>query len=137
MKYQHKINQRSIVFSKWTRKSYAVFASLGKLVSIAHLSFDICMSFFSKKKNRLNVLKNNTELVENEDIETEAFFSEWFEKLLIELGIINIDETYNSTKLNIRIWQSPYFTHCRIWTLFLINNYDKNIQTKSIGRYCP
>ncbi|MBE9466797.1 MAG: hypothetical protein IMY72_00590 [Bacteroidetes bacterium] len=111
MKYQHKINQRSIVFSRWTRKSYAVFASLGKIVSIGHLSFDTCMSFFSKKKTSLNKLINNTEPVENEDIETETFFSEWLEILLIELGIIKINEEYNSTKLNIyNLIQSIFYT---------------------------
>jgi hypothetical protein len=48
MKYQYKITKNNIVFSKWTRKSYAVFASLSKLVNIARLSIDIFKSFIYK-----------------------------------------------------------------------------------------
>ncbi len=32
------INQRALVFKHWSRKSYAVFSSLGKLVHIGNLS---------------------------------------------------------------------------------------------------
>jgi len=46
---KHKIYKRSIVFSKWSGKNYAIFASLGKLIKIARLAVDICVQ--SLKKN--------------------------------------------------------------------------------------
>ena len=36
------ISPRIFVFSKWSRKEYAVFASLGKLIKIGVLKIDIC-----------------------------------------------------------------------------------------------
>lgn len=40
-----------LVFRKWSRKSYAVFASLQKEVQIGHLSFSICESLVSRGKS--------------------------------------------------------------------------------------
>ena len=42
MKQNRTIRNQQIVFSRWSRKSYAIFCSLGKTVKIARLSIDIC-----------------------------------------------------------------------------------------------
>ena len=42
MKQNRTIRNQHIVFSRWSRKSYAIFCSLGKTVKIARLSIDIC-----------------------------------------------------------------------------------------------
>lgn len=41
MKQQINIQRIVSTFSRWTRKSYAVFASVGKIVRISHLHFDL------------------------------------------------------------------------------------------------
>ena len=38
-----------VVFSQWSRKSYAAFASLNKIVSIAYLSMDLYLNTLLKK----------------------------------------------------------------------------------------
>lgn len=40
-----------LIFRKWSRKSYAVFASLKKEVQIGHLSLSICESLVSRGKS--------------------------------------------------------------------------------------
>jgi hypothetical protein len=48
MKYVFPI-KKAIVFSQWSRKSYAVFASLGKVIKIAQVSGDISDKALIKK----------------------------------------------------------------------------------------
>jgi hypothetical protein len=38
------IPKKVLVFAQWSRKGYAVFASLNKVVNIAHLSIELCKS---------------------------------------------------------------------------------------------
>ena len=45
-----------VVFSQWSRKSYAAFASLNKVVSIGHLSIDICKSSLLKNATLIRLL---------------------------------------------------------------------------------
>lgn len=45
------IRKEIIVFSQWSRKSYAVFASLKRVVNIAHLSIDLCKSALLKSSS--------------------------------------------------------------------------------------
>ena len=116
MRDLHNKAKKSLVFSKWTRKSYAVFASLGKLVTIGHLSIDICKSFLSQKKNILAALTNNSESSDSEHADPDSLDATWIETLLLELGIVSLDEAYYLTNQTITFGQSPYFTLCRIWT---------------------
>lgn len=50
-----------LVFSKWSRKSYAIFVSLRKIVVISQLSIDVCKSFLLKNVELLNFLGFNEE----------------------------------------------------------------------------
>jgi hypothetical protein len=45
------IAKSRLVFRKWSRKSYAVFASIKREVQIGHLSFSICESLVSRGKS--------------------------------------------------------------------------------------
>ena len=116
MKNRRNLTIKSLVFSKWTRKGYAAFASLGKLVTIAHRSFAICKSFLSNKNNILPSLTNAPESTENQNDNNDTVFTAWLETMLMELGIVSLDEAYYSTNQNIIIGRSPYFTNRRIWT---------------------
>lgn len=103
MKYQNKKSNNSIVFSKWTRKNYAIFVSLHKVIKIARLSIEICISFFRKNQSVLCLLNQGTsiDISENDSKEKETLFSEWFMVLLLELGLITIDESYSLTDLHL------------------------------------
>ena len=57
---QTKISNKLAVFSKWSRKNYAIFASLTKVVKIARLSIDICD--LSLKKALSTVFLNKQEV---------------------------------------------------------------------------
>ena len=49
MREKYNISRKNLVFSQWSGKKYAAFASLGRVVVIAHVSADICNA--SLKKN--------------------------------------------------------------------------------------
>jgi len=55
------------VFSKWSRKEYAVFASLGKLIKIGVLKADICQKALLKKLVDLKKIAKFTENLEEDD----------------------------------------------------------------------
>lgn len=62
------INKNVVVFSQWRRKSYAIFASLKKVVNIAHLSIDISNSSLLKNPAVIRLLNLfNIEVNENND----------------------------------------------------------------------
>lgn len=44
-------SRKLLVFSQWSRKSYAIFASLGKVVKIACVSADICNNALKKSSS--------------------------------------------------------------------------------------
>lgn len=50
-------NSPSLLFTRWTRKSYAIFASLGRVVHIGRLSTDLCDS--SLRKSGCSLRKNS------------------------------------------------------------------------------
>lgn len=57
------------VFSKWSRKEYAIFASLGKLIKIGVLKADICQKALLKRLvelKKIALLKEKIEEDEND-----------------------------------------------------------------------
>jgi hypothetical protein len=54
MKNINYIHDSRIVFSQWSGKNYAVFASLGRVVKIAALSVDICIQAVKKSSSVIN-----------------------------------------------------------------------------------
>ena len=47
--------KKVVVFSQWSRKSYAIFASLGKVIKIAHISADIADRALNKSAQSLSL----------------------------------------------------------------------------------
>ena len=70
------IKKDRIVFSQWSRKSYAVLASLKKVVNIARLSIDLCKSIQLKTSSVIPFIiltgleeKGVADLDKNESVE--------------------------------------------------------------------
>lgn len=85
-----KNRNQNIVFRQWSGKSYAIFAALGKEVSIGHINADITDKSVLKSKNGLpNILTAETTFSKDEiDEEVEnAILSE--EQILSLLVTIN------------------------------------------------
>lgn len=57
----------TLVFKKWKRKGYAIFASLNKVVKIGQLTIDICKTSFCKIKSLLSLLNFKEEVGNEED----------------------------------------------------------------------
>jgi len=49
---------RQLVFSRWSRKPYAVFQGLGKVISIGRVSADICDATLTKSSTKQSLLKH-------------------------------------------------------------------------------
>lgn len=82
----------TVVFSKWSRKSYAVFASLKKVVRIACLSIDICQSSLMKVPAAVRLLSMlGISDIENEDTD----INEEFDSLLLSLAVMPAIRTNN------------------------------------------
>jgi hypothetical protein len=81
-------NTNILVFSKWSRKSYAIFASLHKVVVIAQLSVDLCRASLLKNQVAISLLNwsNNGEEEKADDIVPDDL-SENQQNLLLLLAI--------------------------------------------------
>ncbi len=67
MNQQKYISPKLIVFSKWSRKNYAVFSSLGKQVKIGVLKARICQKTLLKGLVDIISISKNTEDFEEEE----------------------------------------------------------------------
>lgn len=99
MNSQIATKNNTLVFSKWSRKNYAIFASLSKVVKIARVSVDICISSLTKNKSILRFLKQENQLLisELDAEEKNQLNSDWLSILLFELGLIKLDEPCGSS----------------------------------------
>ena len=69
MNQRQYISPDIFVFSKWSRKEYAIFASLGKLIKIGVLKADICQKALLKRLvelKKIALLKEKIEEDEND-----------------------------------------------------------------------
>lgn len=123
--YQKKQKYTDIViFSQWSRKSYAVFASLKKVVRIACLSIDICQSSLMKVPAivRLFLILGESD-IENED----AYINDEIDNLLLTQVVIPVISTssdiYSQNKLQ---YGKPIFclTQGMGFFIFKHNTYD-------------
>lgn len=81
MKYVFPI-KKMIVFSQWSGKSFAIFASLGKIIKIGRVSVDISDKSLVKKKSLPRLLNNALCFNKN--------FIELLEELQQSEGILNV-----------------------------------------------
>ena len=71
--------KKSVRFRKWSRKAYAVFASICYQVSIGHVSKDIADSALAKKEYRESLPKINQK---KEDLQPKMVISFWLKVFL-------------------------------------------------------
>ena len=91
MKHQKYISFDRVVFSRWTRNSYALFTVLKKVVNIVRLSFDLCESSHSKKQSaiRLFNLEKNGGISEDDYGEKAALHKMLETAILLQLLRVN------------------------------------------------
>lgn len=99
MNSKNKISKVVIIFSKWSRKNYAIFSSLKKVVNIARLTVDICnISIRELKKavfQQFSELGNKCVFEDKEEIEEYNF-----ELLTIKSIVIDPKSPKNLFDLN-------------------------------------
>jgi hypothetical protein len=86
-----------IVFSKWSRKGYAIFSSLSKVVKIARVSVDISISSFGKNHIILSLFnrdENNTSLKDLFEDESKCLY-DLLVMIFPEPGVITIESSCN------------------------------------------
>lgn len=130
MRYKTPI-KKVIVFSQWSRKSYAVFASLGKMIKIGQVSADISDRSLAKTTslNRalnhiLSLKKNIAELLE------ELRQSEGVpDPLIATLGLFlrslvpftSVQKEAKPARLVLYNSQNPCFSYHKAWIFLCIN----------------
>ncbi|MDW7693758.1 hypothetical protein R9C00_03290 [Flammeovirgaceae bacterium SG7u.111] len=79
------ISPQTLVFSRWSRKSYAVFASLGKSIKIGKLSVEICRQATKTLESFISLLG-----LGEASWETGEEASEWKELSIQELELLQL-----------------------------------------------
>jgi hypothetical protein len=100
------IKTKRLVFSQWSGKNYAVFASLGRVVNIASLTIDICVQSIKKT---LSVIGSFIDAEEIEESVSGEYGKDIQEIIQVELGTIQLQPIvvksasgYCDKKLNFR-----------------------------------
>ena len=85
---------KSLIFRQWTRKNYAVFASLGKEISIGHVDIDISDKGFvkcnKKKSGTIDKSESNKDEEESDDFLFNFIDQQFISPLLV---ISNLDDS--------------------------------------------
>jgi hypothetical protein len=128
MKLQNQKPNNTVVFSKWTRKNYAVFASLKKVINILHLSIHTCFSLLVKNKFILRLLNQtkNFEISNTNCNKEQIPFSQRIIILLLEMGIISIEEALYLTQEKDLFTESPCFALSKMWAFLLVKKHISN-----------
>jgi hypothetical protein len=100
------IKTKRLIFSQWSGKNYAVFASLGRVVNISSLTIDICVQSIKKT---LSVIGSFIGAEEIEDSSPVEYGKDINEIIQVELGTIQLQPVvvksaldYCDKKLNFR-----------------------------------
>ncbi len=88
MQTNRHISENALTFSRWTRKNYAVFVSLKKVIKIARLSVDICLAASHKNLSLIRILAYVLYTCKTD----EAFENDEFsvQELLLELTSVQV-----------------------------------------------
>jgi len=133
MKSNYSILPKSFVFSKWSRKKYAIFASLGKLIKIGNLSTIYCQKALLK-----STITSGTEL--QFEIPIEKDNSDWIPDInsiqFIFLFILPICLLIYKSILNIMFEKTSFFIASWQYTksIILLTNYKSPVFAKCINR---
>jgi len=118
-------NSKRIVFSRWSRKNYAIFSSLKKVVNIGRLSVDICRTSLLKCTTIIRHIflarntKNEEGLLNEHDSQKKQLWEQLFPFITVELSMDSVPEQ----KIDIQNYTGkPIFCMMQnMGFLFLIN----------------
>lgn len=99
--------QTSIVFRRWTRKAYAVFSSLGKQITIGHLTSGISEASLCKLETSIHstCYSELKEESEEEVHQEETTFYSLFE-LILMLCVVMVTPIVSSLSSKLRIYST-------------------------------
>ena len=100
MKFTNSIEKQQLVFTKWTRKSYAIFASLNKEVQIGHLSSLICDSLVATVKSFVSFF-SRIELATFSDKQHQLAISLQLNNMSSYLTVLGLVSTTDANELTI------------------------------------
>lgn len=106
------IKKDVIVFSRWSRKNYAIFASLKRVVNIGCLTIDLCKTALLKSPSALLLIKLTgfeedeiSDIKDNETVENLAFFATALP------AFCSINDIYHQIENNNYTIRKPIFCH--------------------------
>jgi hypothetical protein len=99
--------QNSIVFRRWTRKAYAVFSSLGKQITIGHLTSGISEASLCKLETPIHSIcyLESKEELKDEELQEEPVSYSLFELILL-LCVIMLTPIVSSLSCKLRIYST-------------------------------
>ncbi len=98
-KYNSILNKKSLNFSRWSRKSYAIFVSINKIVKISNLKTEVSQGFIKKSKTLSSVY---TLIKSNNNVQEDTPFS--INEILIESNLIVLAQlSSKSNKINLSV----------------------------------
>lgn len=100
MNQQKYITTNIFVFSKWSRKEYAIFASLGKLIKIGVLKADICQKALLKGIVELGKIAEFKEDVDEDENALDITDHDSLQFILSVLGL-SVFSIFNLTSVTI------------------------------------
>ena len=112
MKETKSIAKRRLVFTKWSRKSYAIFASLKREVQIGHLSFSICGSLVRKTKSFVSFASRMefSSFTDKQQNLADSLQLSNMSSYLLVLRLVSMTDAENT--LNRHANQSPLLAYC-------------------------
>lgn len=128
------INQ-SLTFRQWSRKGYAIFASLGKEVNIGHVDVEICEKASEKNniKKTAGLHNIDTSITEDEEVE-ELSLNDLDAQLISCIGLTSqIDESSQLCCILIskNILNNLYNTSCSSGCSCVFNNLSHEKSSKN------
>ena len=97
MRKKNPITTSAYVFLKWSRKGYAIFASLKKIINIGRLTVDLCCTAQLKNQNLINLLTVD-EFEERNEEQTDNEEKVGIVELLLQNYILNTNSFYFAEK---------------------------------------
>lgn len=109
MNQQKYISPNIFVFSKWSRKEYAIFASLGKLIKIGVLKADLCQKALLKGIVDLGNIAEFEEYFDEDESALNITDHESLQFILSSLGL-SVFQAFNLASVTISKKVNPLRT---------------------------
>jgi len=124
MNQQQHIQRNSLIFARWSRKNFAIFASLGKVVKITRLTVEICDASLRKSVNLLPLFLHDLKLIEdqNDELETELNL----EKALEVLPVLSAVSVGQAAHVNIELNYTTSPLSTQVMDFFILSTYGRH-----------